>query len=70
MSTTETVDYSFTPQRVKGIRITLGLTQQAFADKLGVNVNMVSRWEAGATPSSGRILKALLDAERESEAGA
>jgi DNA-binding transcriptional regulator YiaG len=66
-TTTETgiVDYTFTPQRVKGIRIRLGLTQQAFADKVKVNVNMVCRWEAGATPTSGPNLKALLDAEAE-----
>jgi len=62
------VDYAFTPERVKRIRITLGLTHRAFAAKLGVSINNVARWESGAsTPSNGPILKALLDAEREAD---
>jgi DNA-binding transcriptional regulator YiaG len=55
----------FTPDRVKSIRVALGLTQQDFADKLGVNINMVSRWEAGARPTKGPVLRALLSAEAE-----
>lgn len=68
MSTTETIDYTFTPERVKHIRIALGLTLQAFADKLGVDPNMVYRWERGAKPTKGPVLKALLDAERDAAA--
>lgn len=59
----------FSPERVKGIRVALGLTQQGFADKLGVGINMVSRWERGeAEPTRGPVLKALLDAEVEARA--
>lgn len=62
---TKTADLEFTPERVKGIRIALGLTQQDFADRVGVNINMVQRWEAGARPTKGPVLKRLLDAEAE-----
>ena len=63
---TETKDYAFTPDRVKGIRIQMGISQEEFARKLGVSANAVGSWETGqATPTSGRILKALLDAEAE-----
>ena len=65
---TKTVDLDFTPERVKRIRVLLGLSQQDFADKLGINVNMVTRYETGkAEPMRGPVLKALLDAEREAE---
>ena len=54
----------FSPARVKGIRVQLGLTQEQFARRLGVSPNMISRWETGEqTPSRGPVLKALLDAE-------
>lgn len=60
------LDLNFTPERVKGIRILLGLTQEQFAEKVGVDGNMVSRWERGeATPTKGPNLTALLKAERE-----
>lgn len=63
---TKTVDLDFTPERVKRIRVLLGLSQQDFADKLGINVNMVTRYETGkAEPMRGPVLKALLDAEGE-----
>lgn len=61
---TTATDYTFTPERVKGIRIGLGLTQEAFAVLLDVNPNTVNRWEKGAAvPTRGPQLKALLDAE-------
>ena len=61
-----TASFDFSPERVKRIRISFGETQQAFAKRLGVDVNMVSRWETGvAEPRSGRVIKALLDAEAE-----
>ena len=60
----EAVSLEFTPIRVKRIRVLLGDSQGEFAKRLGVNINMVSRWETGqAEPMRGRILKALLDAE-------
>ena len=58
------VSLDFTPQRIKRIRVLLGESQTEFAKRLGVNINMVSRWETGqAEPMRGRVLKALLDAE-------
>ena len=62
------LDLNFTPERVKRIRILLGLSQQDFANKIGININMVTRYETGkAEPMRGPVLKALLDAEREVE---
>lgn len=56
----------FPPERVKTIRVQLGMSQGDFAKKVGVDPGMVSRWETGnASPRQGRVLKALLDAERE-----
>lgn len=64
------IDYTFTPERVKGIRIRLGMTQQDFADKLGVHSNTVNLWEKGVThPTRGPQLKALLDADAEVNGG-
>lgn len=61
----ETPSLDFTSLRVKRIRVLLGETQGQFAKRLGVNINMVSRWETGeAEPMRGPVLKALLDAER------
>lgn len=63
---TETKDFAFSPERVKGIRVEMGISQEEFARKLGVSANAVGAWEKGtATPTAGRILKALLDAEAE-----
>lgn len=60
----ETLSLDFTSLRVKRIRVLLGETQGQFAERLGVNINMVSRWETGeAKPMRAPVLKALLDAE-------
>lgn len=37
-------------ERLKELRKALGLTQQAFADKLGVKRNTVGQWECGINP--------------------
>jgi len=55
------------PERVKGLRLALGLTQEDFAHKLGVTFATVSRWERGIKSVSrlGAIrLDQLLDAAR------
>ena len=36
-----------TPQEVRRIREALGLSQQAFAERLGVSVGTVQSWELG-----------------------
>lgn len=62
----ESSQFAFSPERVKRIRIAFGETQEVFAARLGVAVNMISRWETGETePRNVRSIKALLDAERE-----
>jgi DNA-binding transcriptional regulator YiaG len=47
------------PQQVKRLRKGLGMTQQEFADSLGVPQSTVGRWEAGLNSPRGLNLKAL-----------
>lgn len=42
--------------RLKQLRKTLGLTQQAFADKLGVKRNTVGQWECGINPLTDQTI--------------
>lgn len=43
-------------ERLKKLRKTLDLTQQAFADKLGVKRNTVGQWEIGRNEPSDAII--------------
>lgn len=43
------------PEQLKALRNKLGLTQQALADRIGVNLSTVWRWEHGEVP----ILKSM-----------
>jgi DNA-binding transcriptional regulator YiaG len=36
------------PDRIKAIRVSLGLTQREFADALGLKLRAITYWEAGA----------------------
>lgn len=45
--------------RLKQLRKTLGLTQQAFADKLGVKRNTVGQWECGINPLTDAIILSI-----------
>lgn len=70
MSMTTAPSMEFSADRVKRIRVQLGISQADFAQKLGVDSNIVNRWEKGkSTPTHARVLKALLDAEREAFGG-
>ena len=40
------------PQQIKRLRVDLGLTQEALAEKLGVSFATVNRWENGQTKPS------------------
>ena len=61
-------DIVFGIERMKWIRVRLGESQQEFAERIGVDSNMVSRYETGhAKPTQARVLKALLEAERAAE---
>jgi len=48
-----------TPKQIKVLRIKLGLSQQAFSNRLGVGVATVSRWETGKTRPSPMAIKLL-----------
>ena len=58
--------YEFTPERIKRLRIGMGMTQGQLGDLLGVGKNTISAWETGRNRAvKGPIVKALLDAEAE-----
>ena len=62
-------DVVFGIERIKWIRIQLGESQQQFAERLGVDSNMISRYENGhARPVQAKIIRALLQAEHEVDA--
>lgn len=47
----------FNHEQVRRLREGLGLTQQAFADRIGVTKQAVSAWESGqSAPSMDRFL--------------
>lgn len=57
-----------TPNQLRALRATLGLTQHDLADKLGVRMMTVSRWERGvASPRSTALLWALERLEHTAE---
>jgi len=53
-----TEDY---PERIKNLRVRLGLTQVALAERLGVSFPTVNRWENGKARPSQLSWQALLD---------
>lgn len=59
--------YEASPQGLQAKRANLGLSQQAIADALGVNVRTWQNWEAGAVPPQYPLMlvRALRDLERE-----
>lgn len=54
-----------TTAELKAARHRLGLSQRAFAERLGVGVNSIKRWEAGAIQdeSSDRLIRLCTDVE-------
>lgn len=49
---------SFKPDQIRGLREGLGLSQQEFADRIGVTKQAVSSWETGASsPSIENLLR-------------
>lgn len=43
----------YTPEKIKSIRSELCLTQQSFADVVGVSLRTIESWEGGATHPNG-----------------
>ncbi len=50
-----------TPQEIKDLRKSLGLTQEQFAWKIGVTSTVISRWERGESRPSPLAQKAIND---------
>lgn len=46
-------------ERLKKLRKTLDMTQQAFADKLGVKRNTVGQWECGVNPLTDQMVVSI-----------
>lgn len=46
-------------ERLKKLRKSLNLTQQAFADKLGVKRNTVGQWECGINPLTDQTILSI-----------
>ena len=46
-------------ERLKKLRKTLDMTQQAFADKLGVKRNTVGQWECGVSPLTDQTVVSI-----------
>jgi len=56
-----------TPQELKRIRASLGLTQAQFAKQVGVTQNTVARWETGIrgiSEPAARLIERLLKERR------
>ena len=51
----------FDKQDIRSIRESLLLTQEEFAEKLGVSFETVNRWENGHTEPSMRIKRKIRD---------
>lgn len=61
----EDVNFEFGPERIKRIRLLLGESQFEFAERIGVAVNTLQRWEGGShKPQTAKGLRGLIMAER------
>ncbi len=49
---------------IKKLRLNLGMSQQAFSNKVGVSLMTVNRWETGNFNPSGLALKRLEKLQR------
>lgn len=55
------MDKSLFAQRVAAIRQALGLTQEQFAEKVGVSREQVGRWESGRAGTTQKRIEAMCD---------
>ena len=55
-----------TPETIRAIREVVGISQEAFARRVGVAYNTVHRWEKGKSlPKSTPIIEKILELARE-----
>jgi DNA-binding transcriptional regulator YiaG len=55
-----------TPETIRAIREALGISQEAFARRVGVAYNTVNRWEKGKSlPKSTPIIEKVLELAKE-----
>jgi DNA-binding transcriptional regulator YiaG len=55
-----------TPEIIRAIREAFGISQEAFARRVGVAYNTVNRWEKGKSlPKSSPIIEKVLELARE-----
>jgi DNA-binding transcriptional regulator YiaG len=60
---------NMTPEIIRAIRDALGVSQEAFARRVGVAYNTVNRWEKGKSlPKSTPIIERILELAREAGA--
>lgn len=53
-------DLAFNAEQIRSLREGLGLSQQEFAERIGVSKQAVSQWEAGVTaPSIENLLRVV-----------
>ena len=50
---------AYTPERIKGLRAKVGMTQNAFARLLNVSISTVQKWEIGQKKPAGAARKLL-----------
>jgi DNA-binding transcriptional regulator YiaG len=60
---------SMSPQEVLRLRHRLGMTQKQFAERLGVSVISINRWENGHTSPIGLQRRALIDLDQSAAVG-
>lgn len=53
---------TFNPGQIRALRAGLGLTQQAFADRVGVTKQAISLWEAGRSEPTVEHLLRIVNA--------
>lgn len=60
---------AITPEEIRAIRETLGMSQAQFASEIGVDQSRVSRWEKGENPPSRVAMKVIrkMSGDRQSE---
>jgi DNA-binding XRE family transcriptional regulator len=63
---TSTLDRAPSPGYITRLREALGMTQEQFGDRIGVDKMTVSRWERGTMKPSGPARKAIEKLRKES----